>query len=276
MEPFELHLSVKTEQSAIELLGQECSLSNGQLKTVMKKGAVWLTVGTKTQRVRRAKKTLNPGQTLHLYYNETALSDDFTKPCLIEDCGEYSVWHKPSGMMSQGSKWGDHSTIARYAEVTLQPQRPAFIVHRLDRATQGVILVAHSKRAVKALTGLFEHREICKKYQAVVAGDFDQSLEFTTDIDGRNAYTKATCIKHDLLNALSLLDIEIGSGRKHQIRRHLSESGWPIVGDRLYGNASEDTKENLQLCAYFLSFECPIDQTPKAFTISPQLMITAI
>jgi len=273
LQSFELHLTVDLEISAVELIAQHCELSNTQIKSVMHKGAVWLTSGHKTQRLRRAKKPLSHGQTLHLYYNEDALSDDFIKPLLIEDCGDYSVWHKPCGMMSQGSKWGDHSTIARYAEMTLVPQRAAFIVHRLDRATQGLILVAHTKRAVVKLTQLFEQRSITKKYQAVVSGQFPETMEFTGDIDQRSAYTKVQCLMVDESRNISLLDVNIGSGRKHQIRRHLSDAGWPIVGDRLYGSANNATEQDLQLCAYYLAFDCPIGQVAKQLTITPQLML---
>jgi len=269
---FELHLPVETSINAVELFQGHCSLSKGQIKDVMLKGAAWVTNGKKTTRLRRAKKLLSPGHTLHMYYNEQALSNDFAKPTLIEDCGEYSVWNKPCGMMSQGSKWGDHSTIARYAEMTLSPQRVGFIVHRLDRATQGVILVAHTKNAVRQLTNMFEQRQITKKYQAVVRGDVPEPREFTADIDGRSAFTKVNCISHDSSSDFSLLDIEIGSGRKHQIRRHLSDAGLAIVGDRLYGN-DELQDVDLQLCAYHLTFTCPILNIDKTLEITPQLIV---
>jgi len=271
LQSFELHLTVETPINAVELLQAHCALSKGQIKDVMHKGAVWQSQGKKTIRLRRAKKQLNVGQTLHLYYNEEALSEGFTKPQLIDDCGEYSIWNKPCGMMSQGSKWGDHSTISRYAEVTLAPQRSAFIVHRLDRATHGVILVAHTKNAVRKLTNMFEQRQITKKYQTVVHGRFAETQEFTGDIDERSAYTKASNLTYDQVLNVSLLDIEIGSGRKHQIRRHLSEAHFPIVGDRLYGN--DENEVDLQLCAYHLSYHCPVLDIDKHIEIAPSLML---
>lgn len=273
MQSFELHLDVQTPVNAVDLLARNSALSKAQIKAVMHKGAVWVGSGKKTTRLRRAKKELSPGQSLHMYYNEAALCDDFIKPVLLEDCGEYSLWLKPCGMMSQGSKWGDHSTIARYAEVSLLPQRSAFIVHRLDRATQGVILVAHTKNAARQLTALFEQRNITKKYQAVIVGQLENTTEFTDDIDARTAYTKATSLYYDSGLNMSLLDIEIGSGRKHQIRRHLSQAGLPIVGDRLYGDGSNH-EADLQLCAYHLNFPCPISAMEKIIEITPQLLIS--
>jgi len=271
---FELHLDVTDPTTAIALLSEHCDLSKQQLKQVMQKGAVWLTIGNKTERLRRAKKLLLIGQTLHLYYNEVALNDDFERPILIEDCTQYSVWNKPRGMMSQGSKWSDHSTIARFAQLNLEPQRPVFIVHRLDRATQGLILIAHSKRAVRELTNLFEQRRITKKYQAVVSGLFPSMIEFDQPIDDRSAQTCARLLRYDKAQDRSLLDITIGSGRKHQIRRHLLSADFPIIGDRLYGNETEHSSAvDLQLCAYFLSFTCPLTGDNKTFQMEPSLLV---
>lgn len=283
---FEIHITVNqsvessdiTSNKAIDLLYQACideghELSKQSLKQVMQKGAVWLTDNGKTQRLRRAKKPLVNGQELHCYYNSDALSDEFEHPILVKDCGDYSLWYKPSGMMSQGSKWGDHSTIARFAQLILTPERPAFLVHRLDRATQGVIVIAHSKQAVRGLTSLFEHRKITKKYQAVVGGHFSESREYTTDIEERSAYTKVSLIQYCEDNDRSLVDVEIGSGRKHQIRRHLSGDSFPILGDRLYGAADETTTYDLQLCAYHLAFECPISGEQQEFSVEPKLLL---
>lgn len=279
MSAFELHLPVKQVINAIELLFDACErdehhLSKQVLKQVMQKGAVWLTDNGKTRRLRRAKAQLKIGQELHLYYNTDALSDDFEHPILMEDCGVYSVWYKPSGMMSQGSKWGDHTTIARFAELNIEPQRTAFLVHRLDRATQGIILVAHTKQAVKALTGLFEQRNITKKYQAIVDGRFIEPKVYKKDIDGRSAYTKVSPLNYCDKNKYTLLDVEIGTGRKHQIRRHLSDDGFAIVGDRLHGEADASTECDLQLCAYSLTFECPLLNKKQQFVVEPKLLLS--
>ena len=104
------------------------------------------------------------------------LSSPVPQALLIEDLIDYSVWYKPYGMLSQGSKWSDHCTIARFAQKNLSNERPAFIVHRLDRAATGLILIAHSKKAAKALSSLFENRTIEsnsleKFYQIIVHGN---------------------------------------------------------------------------------------------------------
>lgn len=236
------------------------------------KGAVWQTRGGKTLRIRRAKKELQRGETLHLYYDERVLSAIPPAPQLISDESSYSVWNKPYGLLSQGSKWGDHCTITRWAEQNLKPQRPAFIVHRLDRAASGLILVAHQKKSAAALSSLFQQRQIEKRYRVIVHGQFPEHPEtqtITSAIDGREACSHVQALKyHDLLNR-SLLEVCIESGRKHQIRRHLAEAGFAVVGDRLYGN-NED-KEDLQLCAYLLKFISPVSKTEKCYVLADEM-----
>lgn len=226
----------------------------------MTKGAVWLTAGRKTQRLRRAKRVLRKGDHLHLYYDSDILDAVPPEPMLLADVGAYTVWDKPGGLLSQGSKWGDHCTVMRWAEQNLVPQRPAFTVHRLDRATRGIILVAHSKSMAAALSALFSERKITKKYRAVVKGDFSvqpNPLRVEQPIDGKHAVSECSFQKHSSDGTQSLLDVQIETGRKHQIRRHLADLGFPVTGDRLYGTGMDDGVD-LQLTAYLLAFQCPV------------------
>lgn len=269
LKSFEHHIKITTDnQLAIECLASHTELSKQKLKEAMNKGCVWLTASKKTQRIRRAKKTLKCGQTLHIYYDEKVLSAEPSVPELIADESDYSVWNKPSGLLSQGSKWGDHCTITRWAEQHLTPQRNSFVVHRLDRAASGIILVAHSKTAAAKLSHLFATRDIRKTYHALVEGIWKISGTHTIRqlIDGKSSVSHVTLLTIDKVNETSTLEISIETGRKHQIRRHLSESGFPIVGDRLYG--SKNKNDNLCLTAVNLSFYCPISNQKKQFNVS--------
>ena len=296
MQRNEIHITVKdSEKTAVELLAEAAGLSKQRIKQAMQKGAVWMDDGNvgisntgtnkkeiskKVHRLRRASKKPNVGDELYLYYDEKVL-DEIPPPAqLISDEGEYSIWYKPCGLRSQGSKWGDHCTINRWVEQNLQPQRPAFVVHRLDRAATGLIIIAHQKRIAAAFAKLFQERAIEKRYRVIVHGKFPDTphpLKITTNIDGRQACSQVSLLEYDADSDRSLLEVNIETGRKHQIRRHLSEFGFPVVGDRLYGcnggNAGgrKGDEEDLQLTACFLGFRCPVKQQDVQFQLTESL-----
>jgi len=94
---FEKHIDVSNDSlTAIDLLSEHTDFSRQTIKKIMQKGAVWLTQGKSTRRLRRASKKLCLGQTLHLYYDRDVLSEPTFKAQLIADEAEYSVWFKPS------------------------------------------------------------------------------------------------------------------------------------------------------------------------------------
>jgi len=261
-------------QSAIEALTEVCDLTKAELKSCFSKGAVWLTSGNqKPVRLRRVKKPLKVGDLIELYYNPSVLNGQVTAPTLVLDKTQYSIWLKPRGMLSQGSKWGDFTALYRWVEMNHvfthenQP-RQAWLVHRLDRATAGLQILAHSKKMAQTLTKLFEGHQIKKCYQAIVHGHFPNGLQtYQNKIDNKPATTHIKLIQFDALLNISLVEVEIETGRKHQIRKHLSQAGFGIVGDRLYGDAALDEAVNpvrpdLQLTAYRLQFECPLTLTP--------------
>ncbi len=277
-EQLELHLSVSSEdESAISLLATASGLSKQTIKQVMQNGAVWLSHNGNTRRLRRAKHQLHSGDELHLYYDLAIQSTVAPVPQLIADEGDYSVWYKPQGMYSQGTKWGDHCTIGRWVERHLD--RTTFTVHRLDRAATGLILLAHKKSSAAKLSALFAERKINKRYRARVRGEFPSARQlFEQAIEGREARSHVQLINYDAQLNCSLVEVDIETGRKHQIRRHLSSGGHPIIGDRLYGCSEEGSaedhdqiKEDLQLLAYQLSFIDPTSAKEKRYCVPEEL-----
>lgn len=284
--PFEIHLIVENaDVTAVDLLAGKTNLSKQHIKQVMQKGAVWLEekkIG-KPRRLRRAKKTPEIGDELHLYYDSKVLEAVPTAPQLISDEDEYSIWCKPYGLLSQGSKWGDHCTVQRWVEQNLTPQRSAFVVHRLDRAATGLMLIAHQKHIASELSALFAQREIEKHYQVIVHGQFPEGTwpkKIDSEIDGRQARSYARLLKYDAEKNRSLLEVRIDTGRKHQIRKHLLSIAFPVVGDRLYGavdkegSVNEEGGEDLQLTACSLAFICPVTKQEKSFQLPEDLMLT--
>lgn len=271
----ETHVLIESPQdNAVDVLQRATGLSKQRIKLAMTQGAVWLTRGRNTQRLRRARRALRTGDEVHLYYDAAILAEVPAEPALIADVDAYSVWHKPYGLRSQGSKWGDHCTVTRWAERHLQPERPAFTVHRLDRAANGLILVAHSRRMAAALSALFRERAVEKRYRALVQGDFSaqaKPLRVEQPIDGKAAVSVFSLEEVSADGGRSLLDVRIETGRKHQIRRHLAELSYPVVGDRLYGTGAEDGVD-LQLTAYLLAFHCPVNNEPVEYRLAAECL----
>jgi RluA family pseudouridine synthase len=148
-------------------------------------------------------------------------------------------------------------------------------VHRLDKETSGLLLVATAKETLTGLSALFAEGKVTKRYKALVHGHFDQpqgswdtpltkSAGGRTDPRGRGKRVKALTRYRvlDQSNHYTILDIELFTGRKHQIRRHAKLTGHPVVGDPRYGSprALEFLKnqkqfESMGLHAYFLKFQ---------------------
>jgi len=273
----EFHLTVETDSDAVTLLATATGLTKTRVKQVMKQGAVWWQRGEQVRRLRRASRKVAAHDELHLYYDAAVLATTTDDAILVADEGSYSVWNKPAGMLSQGSKWGDHCTLTRFAEQHLTPQRSAYLVHRLDRAANGLIVIAHSKTSARELSRQFHDREVVKIYRAQVRGHLvtdTEVMRLTTPVDNKPARSDVTTHTYDEEADRTWVTVQIHTGRKHQIRRHLAEAGWPIIGDRLYGNHTEKllphteaTKELLQLTAWQLTLRDPITNETKYYQL---------
>jgi tRNA pseudouridine32 synthase/23S rRNA pseudouridine746 synthase len=176
MEPIEVEISLdRSCDNCADLLANAASLPKGRIKDAMHKGAVWLLRGGKQRRLRRVKASLRSGDRVRMYYNADLLALVPPQPELIHDARDYSVWNKPQMMLSSGSRFGDHCAISRWIEVNLRPQRPVFLIHRLDRAASGVMVFGHTKRTAATLSEAFRLRNVAKSYGVVVQGELADS-----------------------------------------------------------------------------------------------------
>ena len=256
--PVELHRPViYGAQTALDLLDRNTELSTAQIRQCFEHGAVWLEATGKPVRLYDSGRLLQPGQKLHLYCNQSTLSSCPYSAELVADQTAFSIWNKPSGMLSQGSKWGDHWTLHRWIKQHVWPQRECLITHRLDRYTEGLIIVAHNDSINRQFHRLFENRAIQKTYRAIVFGEMplSQVLDIDSPVDGKHAKTYIRVLDSQPDPALSLLEVIPETGRKHQIRIHLAAAGHPVLNDRLYGQ--EPFSGDLMLQASALKFVHP-------------------
>lgn len=238
-----------------DYLAQKTGLAKGRIKHALNCGA--LRVKKRKgglQRLRRATAPVPAGSKLSFHYDETLLAIKPQPSELIEDVGQYSVWFKPPGILSQGTEWGDHCSLLRQVELHFENKRQVYLVHRLDRDACGLMLVAHEGTMADKLSHLFASRAMEKQYQVRVTGDVLQdAFDIDSPLDGKAALTHVRVLERGADS--SLLSVQIDTGRKHQIRRHLSAIGHPVLGDPLYG---EKTTGGLHLSAIRLRFMCPV------------------
>jgi len=273
LQKFELKKTVGPDdpKTAVDFLAVHSGISKVRIKDAMNKGAVWLKKGHgKQYRVRRATTALKTGDELSIYYDEKLLAIAPIVAECISDQKRYSVWFKPAGLMTQGSRYGDHCSLLRGVELFFKNKRSVFLIHRLDREAAGIVLVAHDKGAAGKLSHLFQKRSIIKRYRAQVLGNLAKDRPediIRIPLDGKPAVTEYTAGDYDPTSNTTMVDVIIRTGRKHQIRRHFEMIGFPVLGDPRYGVGNKNTA-GLQLTATGLEFDCPISGKHRGFNIN--------
>ncbi len=183
-------------------------------------------------------------------YEDQRVIPKISLPVIYED-KSCAVINKPAGLLvhSKG-EFNPEATVATWLSsrvIGMEGER-AGIVHRLDRATSGVMICAKSPEALGWLQKQFSERKVKKSYVAVVAGRLKQAeaiidmpiernprnpQTFRVGANGRSAVTAYKVLKTN--GTFSLLELQPTTGRTHQLRVHLEHLGHPIVGDVLYG-----------------------------------------
>lgn len=196
-----------------------------------------------------------------------ALPEDIPLDLVYED-DDLAIVNKPAGMMVHAGAGATdaarnrgtlvNALLHRFGTLSeVGGQTRPGIVHRLDRATSGLMVVAKNDVAHRRLAQQFARREVHKIYVALVQGwpkqdqgtirsaisrDVQRRIRMTTRrTGGRDAVTHYTVRKklNTVYGKFALLDVKIETGRTHQIRVHMSSIAHPVVGDTLYGAASE-------------------------------------
>jgi RluA family pseudouridine synthase len=200
---------------------------------------------------------------------------------IIYEDRDIIVVDKPPGLLTMGTDKEKSRTayfiLTDYVRKGFARSRKRiFIVHRLDRDTSGILVFAKSEEAKFRLQGQWE--ETKKKYLAVVHGKLENSSETITtylvENKAHNVYSTSDATKGKLSHTaykvlketkdFALLEVDLLTGRKHQIRVHLAGIGHPVVGDRKYGKGNE-ARTRLALHARSISFRHPFSGEQLTF-----------
>lgn len=202
----------------------------------------------------------------------------FPLEVLFED-DHLALIHKPAGILVSGNSFKTiaNALVQNIKRSNLPDATTPQPVHRLDYATTGVLLVGKTSSSIRALNKIFEDKEIKKTYYAVTIGEMKYRGKITSEIDGKKSqtnYTLITSVPSKKYGKLNLVKLKPQTGRRHQLRKHLSSIGNPILGDKEYGIENLISSRNgLYLHAYSLKFIHPFtnkqihikDEFPQRF-----------
>lgn len=250
----------------MEVLVSMTKMKEEVLLDAAQKGAIWLQEKGKGKilRLRDLDQQLDPTDVLSFFYDHRVLAlKSLEEAQVLFENSHYGVWFKKAGVVTQGTQAGDHSSLMRYVEKF--KNRQIYLVHRLDRETEGLVIYCYHQESAKYFSKLFSDNKIKKIYQAIVMGQTPQNGEINFPLEGKEALTLYK--KLECNGTHSLVEIELKTGRLHQIRQHFEMIGHPVLGDPKYGKGNKN-KEGLKLLAYALEFKDPFDRQKKTF-VSP-------
>jgi tRNA pseudouridine32 synthase/23S rRNA pseudouridine746 synthase len=240
-----------------EVLHKVTSLPEDALADAAIKGAVWLQKSAKGKilRIRSIDSLVDPTDKINFYYDARVLSyNEIEDAKCIHENSHYGVWVKAAGVMPQGTQASDHTSLLRYVEKV--KNKEVYLIHRLDRETEGLMIIGYTSESAAKLGDLFQKNKITKIYQAIVKGEIERGHKQTINesLDGKEAITHFESLENK--DGKSLLSIKIDTGRLHQIRRHLELIDHPVIGDPKYGRGNKN-RDGLKLLAKSLNFLDP-------------------
>ena len=209
-------------------------------------------------------KTIYEGDEIKVYIVDDLLFKTSNVEIVYED-DNIVVFNKPENLEVTGENSLEKYAKAKYENQFIEP------CHRLDRNTSGLVLFAKNQESLNILLEAFKNHNIIKHYRCVVVGipkqdrktmeaylfkDTKKSMVYISDVSKkgyRKIITEYKVIKKNAKEDLALLDVELHTGRTHQIRAHLAHIGHPILGDGKYG-VNEINKKYKQKTQVLTSF----------------------
>ena len=178
---------------------------------------------------------------------------------IIDNNQDFLVVNKDAGIAVQGGTKSKKNLIDIFSKSKLFIDTKPYSVHRLDKDTSGVLLIAKNREMAKLLTSLFRLRKIHKIYVAICEGEINKNSGLLENdlirYEGKRKIIEKAKTYYKILDKnsnFSLLELNPITGRKHQLRKQLFEIGHPICGDNKY--FSKIPNKNLMLHAYQIKF----------------------
>ena len=277
---------VRLDKALVDLVPE---FSRSYLQQLLEQGAVQLNHKIAT----KASAKVKLGDVISIEMRPTAQSQSFKPQAMNLDIvfedAHLLVVNKPSGLVvhpAPGNWQGTllNGLLAHHAGAAVVPR--AGIVHRLDKDTSGLMVVAKDRQTMDALVALIARRDVSRRYLALAhkawKGAALQTVDAPIGRDPRNrlrmavvdlnqhagkpAQTDISCLSST--QAHCLVHCKLHTGRTHQIRVHMLSLGHPLVADALYGGVQEGGMQRQALHAFRLSFEHPI--TGKMLELAAQ------
>ncbi len=210
-------------------------------------------------------------------YNPTNEIIKENEDLIIEDNDNFVVLNKQSGISVQGGTKSKKNIIDIFAKSNLFRDEKPYSVHRLDKDTSGVFIIAKNRGTAQLLTSLFRLRKIYKTYLAICNGELilinkgvikDDLIRF----ENKKKIIEKAETKYEILdknNNATFIQLNPITGRKHQLRKQLFNLGNSIIGDKKYNstNNSNINNKNLMLHSYEIKFK--INEKKYTFRATP-------
>tara|TARA_B100000959_G_scaffold237885_1_gene257517 strand:- start:29 stop:949 length:921 start_codon:yes stop_codon:yes gene_type:complete len=194
---------------------------------------------------------------------------------IVEDNENFCVINKPYGLPVQGGSKIKKNLIDLFRENKIFESSKPFIVHRIDKETSGILIIAKNRKYAQLFTSLFRIRKIHKSYLSICHGEMEKAKgRFSGDLI---RYEKNRKISEGAITNYKILDKNTNStflilnpitGRKHQIRKQLFSIGFPVIGDSKYNFPENKINKNNKLMLHAYSIKFIINEKKYKYTVN--------